>query len=206
MLAILSSLGFSASAPAESIGGSYVEARSTPRPGAKVVQQEARQSQAVLAWQIRQGNYDGEKLDGQTIVAVVTGEPSSGSSFGHTKTVFFVDGRISAPAQQALVHLAKDLAPGAIHDAGTVRQSKLDVRIAEGCGCGAAVIECPLAKVRTRKLTDADKPALGGSKNEKPLGDVFSSHQAFATEYSFAGEQSAAAGSLVLTFTGSFSR
>src|SRR5262245_52013866 len=201
-LAVVSTLAFTAAAPAETIQGSYVEARSVP--GASC-DSNSQPSQAVLAWQIRQGAYDGEKLDGQTIVAVVTAEPSPGTNFGRTRTVFFVEGRASKSQQQALVHMARDLASAAIHDAGEVLTAKLDVRIAEGCGCGAAVIECPIAKVRTRRPTDADQALLDESKNETPLGETFSSNQTCAEQYSFAGEP-ARAGNAVMAFTGSFSR
>lgn len=203
-LTVFSTLGLTTVTRGESVQGAYVEARSTPAAASAVL---GERSQAVLAWQVRQGTYDGEKLDGQTIVAVVTGEPSPGVNFGHTKTVFVVDDRTSEKTQQALVHLARDLATGVIHDAGTTLKSKLDVRVAEGCGCGAAVIECPLAKVRTRRLTEADEALIGKGLSQKPLGDVFSSNPAWATEFTVVGEPAPPpGGKTVMTFTGSFSR
>jgi hypothetical protein len=206
LLAVVTTLGLVVGTRAETIQGSYGEIRSTPRRSTEIVlHQDGQPSHAVLAWQIRQGAYDGEKLDGQIIMAVVTAEPSLGATFGHTKTVFFVEDRATESQQKALVHLAKDLAPAVIHDAGTVTKAKLDVRIAEGCGCGAAVLECPLAKVRTRKLTDADQPALGKVVEEKPLGNVFSSNQSFATEFTLAGEPIAASRNIT-AFTGGFSK
>lgn len=206
-LAVLS-LGTIASLPAaDSIQGSYVEVRTIPRRSTEIsLHHDGQPSHAVLAWQIRQGACDGEKLDGQTIMAVVTAEPSPGAAFGHTKTDFFVDDRATESQQRALVHLAKDLAPAIIHDAGTVTKAKLDVRIAEGCGCGAAVLDCPLAKLRTRKLTDADQPSLGKVVQEKPLGEVFSSNQAFATDFTLGGEPVAPATNTLTAFTGSFSK
>lgn len=202
-LAVVSTLAFTAAAPAETIQGSYVEARSVP--GASC-DSNSQPSQAVLAWQIRQGAYDGEKLDGQTIVAVVTAEPSPGTNFGRTRTVFFVEGRASKSQQQALVHMARDLASAAIHDAGEVLTAKLDVRIAEGCGCGAAVIDSPLAKVRTRRITDADQAQLADCQNTQPLTDVFATNQALATEFSCNGDPTVAASATVTAFISSFSR
>jgi len=205
-LAIVSMCAFTSIPAAESIQGSYGEIRATPRRSTEIVlHQDGQLSHAVLAWQIRQGAYDGQKLDGQIIVAIVTAEPSPGAVFGHTKTVFFVEDRATESQQKALVQLAKDLAPAIIHDAGTVTKAKLDVRIAEGCGCGAAVLECPLAKVRTRKLTDADQPALGKVIEERPLSNVFSSNQSFTTEFTLAGDPIAASSSIT-AFTGGFSK
>jgi hypothetical protein len=205
ILAIVSLMAVTSASAADSIQGSYVEARSVPRrPTEIILQHDA--AHAVLAWSIRHGAYDGETLDGQIIMAVVTAEPSPGATFGHTKTAFFVEDRATAAQQQALVHLAKDLAPAIIHDAGDVTKAKLDVRIAEGCGCGAAVLECPLAKLRTRKLTDADQPSLAKVIQAQPLTDVFSSNQAFATDFTLAGDPVTSTNNIITAFTGSFSK
>jgi hypothetical protein len=206
-LAVLSLLGLTAAANADSIQGSYVEARIVPRtsPGENEPR-EAQTTRAVLAWQIRQGTYDGEKLDGQTVIAVVTAEPSPGAAFGQTKTVFYIDTRATEPQQRALVHFAKVMAPQAIHDAGQVVKSKIDVRIAEGCGCGAAVVECELAKFRTRPPKDADVLAPDAGQTKKPLGDVFTSTEVITTEFLCGGDASALAASQIIAFAGSFSR
>jgi hypothetical protein len=205
-------LVFVAAASAETIQGSYIEARSTGQPAAiqsatgPTAQRADHPCQAILAWQIGHGAYEGQKLDGQTIIAVVTTELSPGASVGRTKTVLFVDGRASTPVREALAHLAKGLAPAVIHDAGEIVPASIDVRIAEGCGCGAAVVECPLAKLRTRRMTDADRGLVVEVKTEKPLGDVFSSNQVIATEFTCNLERPAGAGSFVVAFTGSFAK
>jgi hypothetical protein len=186
----------------DSIQGSYVEVRS----GGASDLREGHSTRAVLAWQVRQGIYDGEKLDGQTVVAFVTLLASPGGEVGQTKTIFVVDKRATPSQEKALVHLAKDLAPEVIHDAGQTVRSNLDVRIAEGCGCGAAVVDCDLAKVRTRRQTDADQAAAGDPKPANPLGDVFSSVTAVATQYQCVAEQIEDPATNVIAFTGSFSR
>jgi hypothetical protein len=207
MLLVASVPGLAAIAAADTIQGSYVEARSVPAPSSTDADPRGGQpSRAVLAWQIRQGEYDGERLDGQTIVAIVTPEPSPGSALGRTMTVFVVDSRATAAQERALVHLAKDLAPAAIRDGGEVARCKLDVRIAEGCGCGVAVVDCHLAKFRTRRLTDADQAFVAQTQHEKPLGDVFSSNQAAAEQCSLGQQTADDAGHIVLAFTGSFSK
>jgi hypothetical protein len=201
-------LAFASSAWAESIQGSYLEARSVPAAACGEAERCAGQScRVVLAWQIRRGEYDGQKLDGQTIVAVVTAAPApAGGELGQTKTVFVVDNRTTLSQQRALVQLAKDLAPAVIHDAGQTFRSNPDVRIAEGCGCGAAVVDCHLAKVRTRRLADTDQAPTCDGKAAKPLGDVFSNVQAIVTEYSCEGEPAASTADAVSAFVGSFSR
>jgi hypothetical protein len=205
-IAAVATLGLAAAAGAETIQGSYVEARTAvPTELHRSSQPVDQHSQVVLAWQVGHGGYDGQQLDGQTIIAVVTGEPSPGASVGRTRTVFTVDANVTPPVRDALVHLAKDLAPGVIHDAGEIVSASIDVRIAEGCGCGAAVVECPLAKLRTRRLTDADRTLMHDAKIEKPLGDVFSSHQVIATEFACGPERPGGTGAVV-AFTGSFAK
>lgn len=211
-LAIATILAFTAAACAESIQGSYVEARSVPcaecatEKCATDKSAQCQPTRAVLAWQVRQGTYDGQKLDGQAIIAVVAAGPSTQGAKRQTKTIFFVDTGVTPSQEQALVHLAKDLAQSVICDDGEVRRSKLDVRIAEGCGCGAAVVECQLAKFRTRRLTEAESELAGDNKTGNPLGQVFSSVQAAATEYQCNLEPAASAANNVVAFTGSFSR
>jgi hypothetical protein len=206
MFSVWSAMCLGTMAAGDSIQGSYVEARAVPCSAGTDSKTESCQTpRAVLAWQVRQGVYAGEKLDGQTIIAVVTGEPSPGTLFGQTKTVFFIESRVTAPQERALVQLAKDLSPEVIHDAGKVVRSRVDVRIAEGCGCGAAVVECDLAKFRTRRQTDDEQTAACNSNPAKPLAEVFSSTPAVTTEYAFEGEALSAA-QAVTVFTGSFSR
>jgi hypothetical protein len=206
-LAVAFILGLATKALGESIQGSYVEARSVaPAPKGEASPGNCQPSHVVLAWQVREGNFDGEKLDGQIIVAFVRADPSAGGGIGQTKTVFVVDSRTTASQERALVRLAKDLAPAAIHDAGEVVRSKPDVRIAEGCGCGAAVVKCHLASFRTRRMTDADVPLAGGNTPQKPLGEVFSCTEAVPTECAFEGGSGASGANPVVAFTGSFSR
>src|SRR5689334_19392457 len=113
LLAFASLLVFASISHGDSIQGSYVEVRS----GGAAELRDGHSTRALLAWQVRQGTYDGEKLDGQVIVAFVTLLASAGGEVGQTKTVFVVDNRTSLSQQEALVHLAKDLAPAVIHDA-----------------------------------------------------------------------------------------
>jgi len=196
-----------AAASAETIQGSYVEARDVRQPGGeRRVSQADRSSQVVMAWQVGQGVYRGQKLDGLAVIAVVTREPSPGASAARTKTVFFVDKRVSLGVRTALADLAKDTAAGVIHDGGEIVRASIDVRIAEGCGCGAAVVECPAAKLRTRRSTDDDLTLLSGLKNQKPAGDVFSSRQVIATEFVCGSDQITVAGGAIAAFTGSFAK
>ncbi len=102
------------------VKGSYVEARTAEVfAGGCVMNSEAGTAgrQAILAWKIDRGTFNGVTLDGLSVVAAVAGDQNLGiqeigGSRATTKAAVYVDQRASVPQQMALIAMANQLSGG----------------------------------------------------------------------------------------------
>src|SRR5215218_7811197 len=100
-----------------SVSGSYVEARTAEVfTGGCIMNSEAETmgKQAVLAWKVDRGSFNGISLDGLSVVAAIAGDKNLGiQEIGGGKAVIrstvFVDERANGAQQLALVALATEL-------------------------------------------------------------------------------------------------
>jgi hypothetical protein len=125
--------GLRASEPAPaatSVTGDYVEARTAEVfAGGCILGSEGEPAgrEAILAWRVGHGQVNGVALDGLSVVAVVAGDTSlgmqeiGGAAPRAIKAALRVDGRATAAQREALVALARSLAPGVIRDIVDVR-------------------------------------------------------------------------------------
>src|SRR5689334_5148754 len=121
----LSGLTFATlSAKPASVTGTYVEARTAEVfAGACVMNGEAATTgrEALLAWKIDRGQFNGVQLDGLAVVAAVSGDNNLsireiGGEAASTRSAVFPDVRATAAQRQALVAMAKTLSKGVITD------------------------------------------------------------------------------------------
>src|SRR6185295_18110080 len=102
------------------ISGSYVEARTAEVfTGGCIMGSEAETmgKEAVLAWKVDRGSFNGVSLDGLTVVAAIAGDKNLGiQEIGGGKAVIrstvFVDQRANPAQRLALVAMASELANG----------------------------------------------------------------------------------------------
>src|SRR5262249_37979330 len=120
-----------------SISGTYAEARTAEVfAGGCVMNSEAGTAgrQAVLAWKVDRGAYNGVSLDGLSVVAAVNADSNLGireigGTPATTKAAVFVDRRATVPQQAALIAMAHDMSRGVV---GTVVQiTPTDIAFAE---------------------------------------------------------------------------
>jgi hypothetical protein len=110
-----------------SVSGSYVEARTAEVfTGGCIMNSEAETvgKQAVLAWKVDRGSFNGIAIDGLSVVAAVSGDRNLGMTEmgGATPTVhsaMFVDERANTAQRIALVAMANELSKGLV---GTIVQ------------------------------------------------------------------------------------
>ncbi len=110
-----------------SVSGTYAEARTAEGfAGGCVMNSEAGTAgkQAVLAWKVDRGSYNGVSLDGLSVVAAVSGDQNLGiqeigGTRPNTRAAIYVDQAASAPQQMALIAMAHELSKGVV---GTVVQ------------------------------------------------------------------------------------
>lgn len=177
----------SASGTATSVTGDYVEARTAEVfAGGCIVGSEGETSgrEAILAWRVARGQVKGVSIDGLSIVAVVSSNVNLGThelgGVAPTKirTAIRVDERASAAQRDALVAMARTLAPGMVtdvvdlkavpisftrdahHVAVTAGEASMNVatKMDHAPTCGALQWFSPLAKVT--------QPALGHTLSE----------------------------------------
>ena len=105
--------------------GEYVEARTAEVfAGGCIMNSEAETAgrQAVMAWRITRGTYDGVALDGLTIAAAVAGDRNlgmremGGEAPQAVRAILTVDERATTAQRGALVRLVRELAGGLMTD------------------------------------------------------------------------------------------
>jgi hypothetical protein len=110
--------------------GEYVEARTAEVFAGGCImssQAETMGREAVLAWHVRSGDYDGEQLAGLSVVAAVAGDRNlgireiGGEAPSAVRGIVFVDQNATPSQQRALVRLAQTLSRGLITDLVDVR-------------------------------------------------------------------------------------
>ena len=109
------------------VTGSYVEARTAEVfTGGCIMNREAETvgKQAVLAWKVDRGSFNGIAIDGLSVVAAVSGDRNLGmTEMGGAKaavrSALFVDERANPAQQLALVAMANELSKGLV---GTIVQ------------------------------------------------------------------------------------
>src|SRR5436190_105893 len=102
------------------VSGTYVEARTAEVfTGGCIMNSEAETmgKQAVLAWKVDRGTFNGVALDGLSVVAALSGDRNLGmTEMGGAKPIvrsaIYVDQRANAAQQIALVATANELSNG----------------------------------------------------------------------------------------------
>jgi hypothetical protein len=172
------------------VTGAYVEARTAEVfTGGCIMNSEAETMgrQAVLAWKVDRGSFNGIAIDGLSVVAALAGDRNlgmqeMGGEKASVRSALFVDARANAAQQLALVAMANELSNGLV---GTIVQ----------------VTPAPIAfvdhgseiEVTTAQVTlDVNKhlthdPTCGAMQWFHPLAQVTESAIGVAAEHSFTG-------------------
>jgi Protein of unknown function (DUF1326) len=181
-------------APGERIAGDYLEARTADvytGPCFANSEMSLVGKQAVLAWRVRQGTWNGVPLAGLSVVAAVRAAATLGDPFGgplDARALVVVDERATAAQRQALVAFAQaaagdllsrvvgiESAPIAL-DLGSASAAAPPVHAAVGPGAGtagAAVApgheaagKAAMAGVTAADLDDRQQPRRSGHHPE----------------------------------------
>src|SRR5438552_11486130 len=124
MLAFSALLGLAVSPlmAGSSVTGKYVEARTAEVfTGGCIMSSEAETigKQAVLAWKVERGSFNGVSLDGLAVVAAVAGDRNLGiqeigGGKASVRSAVFVDERANPAQRIALVAMASELSRGTV--------------------------------------------------------------------------------------------
>lgn len=172
------------------ISGSYVEARTAEVfTGGCIMGSEAETmgKEAVLAWKVDRGAFNGISLDGLSVVAAVAGDKNLGvQEIGGEKAVIrstvFVDQRANAAQRLALVAMASELANGTM---GTiVNVAPAPIQFAEGT-VEIAVATGQVALEVTKHPQHEE--TCGAMQWFHPLSSVDAAEIGLASQHSFTG-------------------
>lgn len=179
---------------APTITGDYLEVRSCDvytGPCFANAEMNLSGKEGILVWSVREGTWNGAKLDGLNVIAVVRTdgtlgdvrhEPRSGSA------VLIVDSRADSQQKAALVDLARSMAGPLIKDVAEVKTSKLDVSMKTCSKMGCASVKADkLVEISTRCFGDKDHLCGNEETYYPPLTRVNGAYPAFTEIASYKG-------------------
>jgi hypothetical protein len=173
-----------------SVSGAYVEARTAEVfTGGCIMNSEAETmgKQALLAWKVDRGSFNGVAIDGLAIVAALAGDRNLGmQEMGGEKpavrSALFVDQRANAAQRLALVAMANELSKGLV---GTIVQVTPAPIAFTDHGSEIQVTAGPALLDVNKHLTH--DPTCGAMQWFHPLASVDDATIGVAAEHVFTG-------------------
>jgi len=173
-----------------SLTGSYVEARTAEVfTGGCIMNGEAATTgrEALLAWKIDRGSFDGVPLNGLAVIAAVAGDTNLGvreigGDVAHTKSAVFVDERATAAQRAALVSMAQQLASGVVSTIVEVTPTPIQF-VDEG---KTIRVEAKSLRLTVKKEMTHDE-TCGGKQWFYPLSAVDTAAMGTTTDNAFSG-------------------
>jgi hypothetical protein len=183
-------------ANAQQIYGDYVETRSADvYTGACFANSELglMGDQAILAWRISRGSWNGVALDGMSVVGVARASGTIGDQYHDiypAKAVLIVDERATTEQRAALKSFAESMAGQLFENVVRVEQAKISVDVDyQGEHPNSAVVVAgDLAGIRVRMLTDKDHYCGNEELQYKPMAPTGHAMAGVATLDQFRGE------------------
>ena len=178
------------SAGPATLNGTYVEARTSEVfAGACVINGEAATTgrEALLAWKVDSGRFNGVPLGGLAVVAAISGDANLsvheiGGDVATTRTALFVDARATEAQRKALVAMVKTLANRVV---GTVAEvTPASIEFVSGEHDIRVVAKTVRLTVQKEMSHDA---SCGNKKWFEPLSSVHHADMGIALENAFSG-------------------
>lgn len=154
--------------------------------------------QAILAWHIRSGSWEGVQLDGFSVVAAVKANATLGDPYADpypAKSVLIVDQRASAQERAALAAFAKHMGGKLLANVVNVISAPVEIQVPADHDSVASLKAGDFLTVQTRSINDNDHLCGNESTFYQPLTQVIHAMPAVALTDSYSG------GSLGRTWT-----
>ena len=180
---------------AQQIRGDYIESRSTDVYVAQCFangEVGLTGNQALLAWHVQDGAWNGVKLDGLTVAAAVRARATLGDPYGDpypAQTVLMVDDAANAEQRQALIALAQHEGGKLLENVVRVEYVPVILDVPADLHDGHAVLRAGhLATIVTRPLNHHDHICGNESNYYPPLTSVEHATSAVALTDEFHGD------------------
>jgi len=148
---------------AQQISGDYIETRNADVwTSACIANGEVNLvgDQAILAWRINQGDWNGISLDGLGVVGVVKAAATLGDIYNDpypAKAVMIVDVKANAEQQQALVGLAQEMTGDLLRNVVEVRVAPIDMQMSHHMHDAKTLLRAgELVRIETRSVGEKD--------------------------------------------------
>jgi hypothetical protein len=144
---------------------------------------------AVLAWKVDSGAFDGTRIDGLGVVAVISARETLGlKQSAPGRAIVIVDEKATPSQRDALVAFVKAQTGELTHEVVAVRFAPIELTICPCEGDACATLSAGAVKVETRCI-DADHDRACGNEIAlyPPLAAGVKAKAAMATEHSFTG-------------------
>ena len=176
------------------ISGDYLEVRSCDvytGPCFANAEMGLTGKEGMLVWSVREGSWNGVKLDGLNVIAIVRADGTLGDLRYQPrsgKAVLVVDTLATPKQRQALVELARSLAGGLINEVAEVKTAPMEVAIGTCGNKGCASVRADnLVQITTRCLGSKDHLCGNEETFYPPLTEVTGAYPAFTELASFDG-------------------
>jgi Protein of unknown function (DUF1326) len=176
------------------IRGEYVEARSADiytGPCFANSQVDLQGKQAIMGWKVTEGDWQGVKLDGLSVVAVVKARTTLGDPYREpypAESILIVDQRADVSQRAALEALAKSMAGRLLDHVVSVARAPIRMEVGQGAAQGSATLVAgDLAKIQTRRLCAADMICGNEVVYYPPLVRAVHAMPAYSSEDAFHG-------------------
>jgi hypothetical protein len=150
-------------AGAASIAGDYLEARSADvwtGPCFANGETGLLGQEAILAWRVREGAWDGVALDGLAVVGVVRANATLGDPFADpypARSVLIVDQAATPRQREALVAFAREMGGGLFGNVVRTESAPIAMEVARDHSSRASLDVGALAAVETRGVAEKDR-------------------------------------------------
>jgi len=183
-----------AAAPVSAAGitGQYIEARTCDvwtGPCFANAEMNLGGKHAVMGWKVDRGALDNVRLDGLSVVAVVTASDTLGlEQTGPSSAVLIVDSKANKAQREALVNFAKKQGGDLLKKIIKVETAKVEL---DTTGCtegGCAHLQAGQASIKTRCLDGHHDKVCGNEVNfYPPLAKNVDAKAAVATQHAYIG-------------------
>jgi hypothetical protein len=190
---VLIILALSPLALAEQIRGDYLETRSADvYTGSCFANGEVNLvgNQAILAWHIESGTWNGVRLDGLTVAAAVRARATLGDPYANpypAQAVLIVDDRANARQRAALTAFAQHMGGELLRNVQQVVTAPMELAVNHEKHGAAMLRAGNLATVRTRSLNEADHLCGNEVTFYPPLSETTHAMPAVALTDSYRG-------------------
>jgi hypothetical protein len=187
-------LTFGTALGAQQIRGDYIESRSTDVYVAQCFangETGLTGNQALLAWHVTEGSWNGVKLDGLTVAAAVRARATLGDPYGEpypAQTVLMVDDAADAAQRKALTALARHQGGKLLENVARVDYVPVILEVPQNHEGHAVLRAGRLATIITRPLNHHDHICGNETNFYPPLTNVENATSAVALTDEFQGD------------------